>query len=85
MRTPTTFAELVSFLIETLSLVIPLIFGLTLLFIIWKIVDSWIISGGDATKISEGKQYALIGIIALVIMSSIWGILQILRHSLFGL
>jgi len=32
----------------------------------------------------EGKYVAIVGVIALVIMSGIWGILQILRSSIFG-
>lgn len=80
---PENFGELVSDLIYLISLVIPLIFGLTLLVIIWKLTDAWILHGDDATKASEGKQVALWGVIALVVMSSVWGILAVLRHSLF--
>ena len=82
---PTTFAQLVGHLLDILSLVVPLLFGLTLLFIIWKVVDTWIISGGEPSKIEEGKSYVLIGIIALVVMSGIWGILRILQYSLFSI
>lgn len=81
--TPQTFAELVSWFLGILSLIVPLLFGLTFLFLIWKIVETWIVSGGEPAKIEEGKKYVLIGVIALVIMSGIWGILNILRYSLF--
>ena len=81
---PQNFADLVGDLIGILSLVIPFIFSLTLLIIIWKIVNLWIINGTDPSKIEEGKQVAVVGIIVLVIMSGIWGILAILRSSLFG-
>jgi hypothetical protein len=82
---PRNFEELVGQFIDILSLVIPLIFGLALLVIVWKVIDTWIISGGDAKKIEEGKNYAVVGIIVLVVMSGIWGILRILRSSLFGI
>ena len=81
---PQNFAELVGMFVGLLSLVIPFIFTLTLLVIIWKIIDTWIINAGDAAKIEEGKKFAIIGIIVLVIMSGIWGILRLLRASLFG-
>jgi len=81
---PSNFAELVGVFIDILSLVIPFIFGLSLLIIIWKVVDAWIINGGDADKIEEGRNVALWGIIVLVIMSGIWAILRILRSSIFG-
>ena len=83
--TPKNFTELVSMLIDLLSLIIPLIFAITLLFSIWKIIDAWILNAGETTKIAEGKQTALIGVLVLVVMSGVWGILEILRRSLFGI
>ena len=82
--TPRSFAELVDLFIGLLSLIIPLIFTLALLFIIWKIVDSWILNSDNTTKVDEGKQYALWGVLVLVVMSAIWGILALLRSSIFG-
>lgn len=81
---PQDFSELVGELIYIISLAIPLIFGITLLYITWKIIDAWIISAGDETKVKEGKQTALIGVLVLVVMSGIWGILAILQSSIFG-
>lgn len=80
--TPTTFAELVGLFLWTIQLIIPLIFAVTLLFLVWKIVDAWILGGGDVNKVEEGKKYALIGVVALVVMSSVWGILNLLRSTL---
>lgn len=77
------FNDLVNTFIRLISEAIPLLFGLTLLVIIWKIVDAWIIHGGEESKIEEGKQTIFVGIVALVVMSGIWGILQILQYSLF--
>ena len=77
------FTDLVNTFIGLISEAIPLLFGLTLLIIIWKIVDAWIINGGEESKIEEGKKTIFVGIIALVIMSGIWGILQVLQYSLF--
>ena len=83
--TPKNFTELVNMLIDLLGLIVPLIFAITLLFIIWKIIDAWILNAGETTKIAEGKQTALIGVLVLVVMSGVWGILEILRRSLFGI
>ena len=77
------FSDLVNTFIELISLVVPLIFALRLLLIVWKVVDAWIIHGGEESKIEEGKNTILVGIIALVVMSGIWGILSILQSSLF--
>lgn len=81
---PSNFAELVGGLIGILSLIVPLLFSLALLVIVWKIVDAWILNAGDTKKIDEGKQYAIWGILVLVVMTGIWAILRILRGSLFG-
>lgn len=76
------FADVVNTFIEIIKLLVPLIFGLTLLVITWKVIDAWIINGADGEKREEGKQIVLVGIIALVVMSGIWGILNILQSSL---
>ena len=78
-----TFADIVNQFVGFLNSLIPLIFALTLLFIVWKVVDAWIINGGDQNKIEEGKKTVLVGVIALVVMSGIWGIIAILQKSLF--
>lgn len=77
------FSDVVATFIEMIALLIPLIFALTFLVIAWKVIDAWIIHGGDQGKIDDGKNTILVGIIALVVMSGIWGILAILRNSLF--
>ena len=58
---PSNFAELVGVFIDILSLVIPFLFGLSLLVIIWKVIDAWIINGGDVKKIEEGRNVAVWG------------------------
>lgn len=77
------FSDLVSFFIGIIAQLVPIIFGLTLLLITWRVIDAWIIHGGDDSKIEDGKQTIIVGVIALVVMSGIWGILAILRNSLF--
>jgi hypothetical protein len=77
------FADVVSEFIGMIQLLVPLVFGLTLLVITWKIIDAWIINGADGEKREEGKNIVIVGVIALVVMSGIWGILNILQSSLF--
>lgn len=85
IQEPQTFAELVGVILNIISLVIPVIFAITLLVIIWRVIDTWIIHGGEPDKIEEGRQTVIIGIVVLVVMSGIWGILALLRSSLFGI
>ncbi len=77
------FSDLVNAFIGIIMLLIPLIFAVTMLFIVWRVIDAWIIHGGDESKVEEGKHTILVGILALVVMSGIWGILRILQNSLF--
>lgn len=77
------FNDLVNALIEIILLLVPLIFAITLIVIVWGVVKAWFINAGDTTKVEEGKQLVLVGVIALVFMSGIWGILRLLHNSLF--
>ncbi len=80
---PTTFAGLVGGILEIVSMGIPLVFAIVFLFIAWKVIDAWVINAGDESKRSEGKSFLLIGIIVFVVMVSIWGVVGLIRSSLF--
>jgi len=81
---PQNFSQLVENFIDVLSLIVPVLFSLSLLFIVWKIIDAWVIHSDEPAKVQEGKTLVIVGIVVLVIMSGIWGVLRILRGSLFG-
>jgi Na+/H+ antiporter NhaC len=80
-ETPTTYAGLVDVVIGFVNLLIPAMFALIFLFFIWKMVDSWIIHGGDPGKVAEGKQFAVTAVLVLVVAVSVWGIVAIVRIS----
>ena len=82
MTTPTTFAELVSFFLGLINQIIPVLMGVAFLFILWKLIDAWIIHADDATKVEEGRTVAITGVIVFVLMISMWGILAVLQRSL---
>ena len=84
MPTPTTFEELVRGLLGLINIIIPTILGLIFLFLVWKIIDSWIINAGDESKREEGKQYAMVSTIVMVLMLILWGLVAMLRRSVFG-
>lgn len=66
------------------TLLIPLIFALTFLTIAWGVVKAWIMGDASSEDVENGKKIAIVGVIALAVMSAIWGILRFLRLSLFG-
>ncbi len=83
-QAPTDFASFVGLLTGIINILIPLIFTLTLIVLMWGIIKSWILNGGDPSEIEKGKKIVTVGIFALVIMSGIWGIIALLRFSFFG-
>ena len=79
-----TFADLVGTFTSILNSFIPLIFGITFLVIVYGVIQAWVVNGGDPEKIKSGRNIALAGVIGLVVMSSVWGIVALLRDGLFG-
>lgn len=83
-NTPTNFKDLVEAVVGIINLLIPLLFAGVFLFLIWKIIDAWVLNVGDETKRSDGKKYVIAAVIAFVIMLSAWGIVALLRNAVFG-
>lgn len=83
MTTPTTFAQFVDEILGLINIIVPGIFAIVFLFLVWKIFDSWIINAADETKREEGKKYAIVSVIVLVIMTMVWGIVALIRNSIF--
>jgi hypothetical protein len=63
--------------------VIPFIFALAMVFFVWGAVKFFIINSDEEAKREQGKQFMLWGIIALAVMISVWGLVNILRTT-FG-
>ena len=79
---PTDFKGLVGVFLGIISLLIPLLFGLSLVVFLWGIINAWILSGGDETSVTKGKQIALAGALGLVVMTGVWGIVALVRTIL---
>ena len=75
-NTKAFFTEAKNIITEVL---IPLVFSLALLFFFWG-VAKYIWSAGDAKE--EGKKIMVWGVISLFVMSSIWGIITVLKSDL---
>ncbi len=83
--TPTTYAGLVEFFLGLIgTLLIPGIFLIVFLYSVWKIFDAWVIDVADERKRSEGKRFVVIAILSFVLMVSVWGIVGLLKNSIFG-
>ncbi len=60
--------------------VIPLIFALAVAMFVWGVVQ-YVINSGEEAKKAQGRQFMLWGIIALVVMVSVWGIVGIIGKT----
>lgn len=65
------------------TVVVPLIFTLAFAFFIWGMVNYFFLNGTNETKREEGKQFAIWGILGMVVLLSVWGLVSILL-STFG-
>jgi hypothetical protein len=82
--TPTTFKGLVGFIIDFINILIPTLFGVLFLYVMWKIVDAWVINAGNEQKREEGKRLAVVAVVVFVLMVSAWGIVTLIKQSIFG-
>jgi heme O synthase-like polyprenyltransferase len=82
---PTTFAGLVNEVIGIINIIIPLIFGILFLYLVWRVFENWVLKADDQNAREAGRQYALSAVIVFVVMISAWGIVRLLQSSLFGL
>ncbi|MEK7462707.1 MAG: hypothetical protein AAB618_04010 [Patescibacteria group bacterium] len=83
-KTPTTFSELVNFILGFINILIPALFGILFLYLVIKIIDAWILHADDDSKRDEGKRMMITAVIVFVIMISTWGIVALIRNSIFG-
>jgi len=61
------------------GILIPLVFTLALLFFFWGVAKYIWSAGGEK---EEGKKIMIWGVIALFVMSSVWGLVYFLRDEL---
>lgn len=64
------------------DIIVPIIFAFAFVVFIWGIVKYFFINNGDEAKISEGKQFALWGILGMVMLLSVWGFVNLLLSTL---
>jgi TRAP-type C4-dicarboxylate transport system permease small subunit len=62
------------------SILIPLAFALCLLYFFWGIAK-YIRGAGDEKAVEEGRRIMVWGVVALFVVSSIWGIIVFIRQE----
>ncbi len=61
--------------------IIPLLFALAVVMFIWGAIKFFIIDADEEAKRTQGKQFMIWGIVALAVMVSIWGLVNILTET----
>jgi hypothetical protein len=84
VQPPTDFKSFLGLLTGLINIIVPIIFALTFITIAWGVIRAWIMGDASSDDIERGKKVAFVGVIALTIMLTIWGILRLLKASLFG-
>jgi heme/copper-type cytochrome/quinol oxidase subunit 4 len=64
------------------TVVVPIIFALAFIVFLWGVVNYYFLSGDDEGKRSEGHQFILWGIIGMVVLVSVWGLVNMLLSTL---
>ncbi len=81
---PTDFKSLVAIFTNLIGTLVVLVFALTFIAFLWGVVKGWIINGGSAEGVESGKNVVVVGVIVFAILVSVWGILYMLKSSIFG-
>jgi hypothetical protein len=63
---------------------VPVLFAVAFIVFLYGIVSKYIFSHGDPTKVAEGHKIILWGLIAFVVMISLWGLVNVVANT-FGL
>ncbi len=63
-------------------ILVPLIFALAFLMFIWGMFRYFIFGGGDEGSRETGKQLMIWGVVAFVMMVSIWGLVNVIAEGL---
>jgi hypothetical protein len=72
------FNNIITFFANAVRGLIPIFFGLAVLYFFYGI-GKFILSADDGKKREEGKNVIIWGVIALAVMSSVWGITAYLK------
>ena len=64
------------------TVIVPLIFALAFVVFIWGVINYFFLHGGDEAKRSEGRQFTGWGILGMVVLLSVWGLVNLLLSTL---
>jgi hypothetical protein len=78
---PQTLQSLIASVQGIVNSLIPILFAVGVLVFFWGIVRYIFAAGNEGAK-AEGKQVMIWGVIALFVMSAVWGLVTLIRQTL---
>lgn len=64
------------------STIIPMLFALSVLFLLVNVTRYFVIESADASARETARTYVLYAVIALVVVTSLWGIIELIASGL---
>ncbi|MBI4065843.1 hypothetical protein HY412_01450 [Candidatus Kaiserbacteria bacterium] len=66
------------------NILVPVLFAVAFIVFLWGIYKAYIYSAGDPVEVEKGHKLILWGIVAFVVMISLWGLVNVVANT-FGL
>lgn len=70
----------ISIVSNIINALIPITISLTVVYFLYG-VSTYVLNSGDPEKRSEGRQVMLYGIVALFVMTSVWGLVNLITNT----
>lgn len=64
------------------SIFVPILFAVAFLVFLWGVYKYFILGAADDKSRTEGRQWVLWGLIGFVVISSVWGLVNIVQSTL---
>jgi hypothetical protein len=78
-----TFAAFVNQIVAFINYVlVPTIFALAALAFLWGVFQYFFMSNGDAKAQEQGRSFVLWGLVALAVLFSTWGLVNLLMNTI---
>lgn len=74
--------DLIRVAVDTINLMVPLMFGLALVGFMWSIIK-YLYAGGNPEKLKEARNYIIFSIVAIAVMMSVWSLALLVKEQLF--
>lgn len=82
---PENLWDLVYLVRDFINVLVPLIFAVAVLLFLFGIVKFMLLHPDKPELREQGRQFMLWGIIAMFVMVSFWGLVNILTNTFFGI